>query len=272
MKGFRFLGCSIFRYFDSSVCRVFDISKFSSPLGEVGRGSLLVILLLASCSESEVPLYDGAEGIYFNNRTATQVLQDSTEFSFIYYDFDYTDISVKVQTYGRTKDYDRPFSMTVSSADATEGIDYEILSQTIIPAGKSSQDIVVRLHKTAQLNTSVLSIDFTIKANEHFTTDFPGTLNYRILFSNQYNVPPAGWQTMFGGTFKAEKLDLLVAQFPEIPRQDYNTVGAITLAKWSYMQLTITNYISQQIQYYAMGAPYDTQIFDKDGKVLDFTK
>lgn len=234
--------------------------------------TIITALLMASCNESEVPLYSGNEGIYFNNRSAGQTLQDSTEFSFIYYDFTETTMEVKVQTYGRTKEYDRPINLTVTSENATEGVDYEVLDEAVVRAGESNCTLRVKLYKTSILSSETLKIDFLLGSNDFFSTDFPGTLHYSILFSNQYNVPPAGWVTMFGGTFMPEKLDLLVSLFPEVARKDYNDGSAITLAKWSYMQKTVTDYISQQIQYYMMGAPYDKLIFDHDGNMLDFTK
>ncbi|MBQ0019916.1 MAG: DUF4843 domain-containing protein [Bacteroidales bacterium] len=245
---------------------------------------LFISLVLCGCSQSEIPLYSGTDGIYFNNRTTGQLLSDSTAFSFIYYDFGSTDINVKVQTYGRAKDYDRPFVISVTSDEAKEGVDYEIVSRPVIPAGQSTMNFTIRLIKTPVLDESTLVLRLALSPNEHFGTNYPlapnadessaGTdaLHYCISFSNQYTVPPLGWVTMFGGTFKPEKLDLLVSLFPEIPRQMYNEAGAITYAKWSYMQQTVTNYIAQQIQYYMMGMNYDPLIFDKDGNTLDFLK
>lgn len=237
-----------------------------------------------SCSQSEIPLYSGTDGIYFNNRTSGQMLSDSIAFSFIYYDFESTDIDVKVQTYGRTKDYDRPFAISVTSDEAREGVDYEIVSRPVIPAGQSAVNFTIRLIKTPVLDESTLILYLALSPNEHFDTNYylapsadeastgTWTLNYLIYYSNQYTVPPVGWVTMFAGTFQPEKLDLLVSLFPEIPRQQYNESGAISYAKWSYMQQTVMGYISQQIQYYMMGMPYDPLIFDKEGRTLDFTK
>lgn len=245
---------------------------------------LLLGMLTTGCQESEIDLYSGTDGVYFNNRSTGQLITDSMAFSFIYYDYTSTDIRVKVQTYGRTKSYDRPYAISVSSLNAVEWVDYEIVSLPIIPAGESSADFVIRLHKTDILNDSTLLIRLQLSANEHFGTNYPlapnadesssgtSTLDYCISYSNQYTVPPAGWITMFGGTFRPEKLDLLVALFPEIPRKMYNESNSISYAKWAYMQQTVTDYISQQIQYYMMGMKYDPLIFDKDGEVLSFTK
>lgn len=245
---------------------------------------LLLGLLTAGCQESEIGTYAGTDGIYFNNRTTGQMLTDSMAFSFIYYDYESTEVRVKVQTYGRTKAYDRPFAISVTSPNAREGVDYEIVSRPVIPAGESATDFIVRLIKNEVLNDSTLVIHLTLAPNEHFGTNYPlapnaseesegtTTLHYCIAYSNQYTVPPTGWVTMLGGTFRPEKLDLLVALFPEVPRKMYNEAGAISLAKWAYMQQTVTDYISQQIQYYMMGVKTDPLIFDKEGEVLDFTK
>lgn len=240
--------------------------------------------MMVGCSESEISLYSGSDGIYFNNRTTGQLLQDSAVYSFIYYDLDSMDVVVKVQTYGRARDYDRPFVLEVNSGNAVEGRDYRLCTPAVIPAGKSAIDYIVRLYKTDDLSDKILCFGMSLHANGYFGTNYPsapsvgesgkGTdaLHYSISFSNQYTVPPKGWQTMFGGTFMPEKLDLLVKLFPEVPRQAYNESGVITLAKWSYMQKTAQEYVFQQVQYYMMGAPYDPLIFDKEGNTLDFTR
>lgn len=240
--------------------------------------------MVVGCSESEISLYSGSDGIYFNNRTTGQLLQDSAAYSFIYYDLDSMDVVVKVQTYGRTRDYDRPFVLEVNSGNAVEGRDYRLCTSAVVPAGRSAVDYIVRLYKTDVLSDEILSLSMSLLANEHFDTNYPSSpsaamssngtdaLHYSISFSNQYTVPPKGWQTMFGGTFMPEKLDLLVKLFPEVPRQAYNESGGITLAKWSYMQKTAQEYVFQQVQYYMMGAPYDPLIFDRNGDTLDFTR
>ena len=241
---------------------------------------IIPLLALFACQESEIQLYSGEEGIYFANRTSAQLLQDSTSFSFIYYDYDSTDVTVKVQTYGRAQQADREYDLSIWSDDAEEGVDYRLLSQPIIPKGETAQDFLVRIYKTAALSEGSKHIHFRLAANENFTTrylqeisaagDSTGTLSYEIIFSNTYSVPPAGWVKQFGGTFKPEKLDLLVKLFPEVKRTDYNESGAITYAKWVYMQKTVTDYIHQQLQYYLIGVTYDPFIFDNDGNLLDF--
>jgi hypothetical protein len=242
---------------------------------------LNVLGLLSACSESEVPLYSGEAGIYFNNRTSTANLVDSTSVTFIYSEDDFMDIPVAIQTFGRLADFDRPVNLEVTSDNAQQDVDYQLLTPAVVPANVSEFTYTVRLLKTPSLSNETKVIRLKIGPNSYFSNRYPHelvgndtvtTLEYRIFFTNQFTVAPAGWNTMFGGTFSVYKLDLLCKLFPEIPRADYNVANKITLAKWSYMQVNVSQYVWQQVQNKAMQIAYDKDAFDPDGNALDFTK
>lgn len=243
---------------------------------------LVVILALTACSESEIAPYGGEDGIYFNNRLSSGQLSDSTEQTFIYIEDETIDVPVIIQVMGRAAAYDRPVALTIVG-DAVEGTDYELPVEPVVKAGDYKIDYIVRLIKTPALSETVKQIKLTLAANEYFSTRFTHegdstssatpyvpTLTYRIRFSNQFTVPPVGWNTDFAGPFSVRKLDLLVKLFTDVPRADYNESGKITLAKWTYMQRTVNEYVAQQEQYRAIGLAYDEMAFDEDGNILYF--
>lgn len=243
---------------------------------------LLLTLAFASCSESEIAPYSGDDGIYFNNRLSSGTLSDSTEQTFVYTEATTIDVPVTIQVMGRAASYDRPVALTIEG-DAELGTDYELPVEPVVKAGDYKIDYIVRLIKTPALSTTTKRLKLTLAANEHFTTRFThegdstsasdpyvSALTYVVRFSNQFTVAPAGWNTDFAGPFSVAKLDLLVKLFTDVARADYNVSGKITLAKWTYMQVTANDYVAQQEQYRAMGIDYDTMAFDEDGNPLYF--
>lgn len=254
------------------------------PLRAVKAPAALLCLALAaaSCSESEVPLYSGEDGIYFNNRTSANVLTDSTEQTFIYIEENTIDVPVTIQVMGHAADYDRPVSLTVTG-NATEGTDYTLPVEAVVKAGEYKIDYIVRLIKTDELSSTVKRMQLHLAANDHFVTRFThegdstsasspyaSALTYTIRFSNQFTVPPVGWNKDFAGEFSVRKLDLLVKLFPDVARADYNESGKISLAKWSYMQVEANQYVYEQETLYRMGSAYDEMIFDTDGSIIYF--
>lgn len=244
--------------------------------------SCSVLFSFLSCSESEVPTYDGTDCIYFNNRTSANVLSDSTEQTFIYIEDNTIDVPVTIQTMGRAVDYDRKVNLKFEG-DAVEGIDYTLPMEAVVKAGDYKIDYIVRLIKTDELSNTVKRIKLILTANEYFSTNFThegdslsssspyvSSLQYVIRFSNQFTVAPIGWNKDFAGTFSVRKLDLLVKLFPDVPRADYNVSGKISLAKWSYMQVEANQYVYEQETLYRMGSTYDEMIFEEDGSIIYF--
>ncbi len=244
---------------------------------------LVVCVAITSCSESEIAPYGGDSGIYFNNRQTDGTLSDSTALTFAYIDDETIDLPVTILVMGGSSTVDRPINLTVSG-NAEEGTDYELPIPAVVKAGEYQINYVVRLIKTPALSETVKHIRLTLAANEFFSTKFShegdstaahpyvSALNYSITYSNQYLVPPVGWNEDFAGAFSVRKLDLLVKLFTDVARADYNESGKISLAKWTYMQVSANEYVAQQEQNRAMGIEYDEMAFDENGNNLYFGK
>lgn len=249
---------------------------------------------LWGCDEREPELYSAPDGIYFNNRTASDRLLDTATVTFVYEPDEtaYLDVPVIVQTVGRQSEKDRPVNLRVWSDNAVEGVDYELPVPAVMPAGASSFSFVVRLLKTEALRTETKSVYLELSANEYFSTflereptgdeshPYAGMLEYRIDFSNYYSTPPAGWLPEYVGEFSERKLRLLWKLFDDIiPRENYNVAGAIPFNQWIYMQREVDNYLFTQANIllgYEQGevdpdALVDPSATGDDRQLLDFT-
>ena len=61
----------------------------------------MAIVGLGSCSEQNPDVFEDINGVYFNNRTNTNVLQDATNVTFVYQKGDEMQVPVKIQLVGR---------------------------------------------------------------------------------------------------------------------------------------------------------------------------
>ncbi len=254
----------------------------------------LALCGLWACDERVPDLYSAPDGIYFNNRTANDVLLDSATVTFVYEpdETESLDVPVVVQSIGRQADIDRPVALRVWSDNAVEGVDYELPVPAVMPAGVSSFSFVVRLLKTDALLTEQKTVHLELSANEYFATfltqeatgdsgqPYTEMLKYRIDFSNYYSTPPAGWRPEYVGEFSERKLRLLWKLFDDVvPREDYNVAGAIPFNRWVYMQREVGNYLFTQtniLMGFEQGEVDPDVLVDPDApedewQLLDFT-
>lgn len=241
---------------------------------------LLGLLLgFSSCSEVSPDDFQNISGIYFNNRSSANALLDSTSITFVYEKEDYIDVPVKVQLLGRAADYDRPFSITVSSDDAVEGTDYELSGTAALPAGEYYTNYTVRLKRTAALKTGEKTVFLELHANENFDLayteevqaggDTISTLRYRIVFSDMFTKAPTAWEEELLGEFSQRKFEL-ACDVLDIDPADFNDSSVMTLAKQVYIYYQMTDYIKTQVEKKNNGEEYDESAFDENGEALSF--
>lgn len=221
----------------------------------------LALCVFEACDERTPDLYSAPDGIYFNNRTATNVLLDTVSATFVY-EADETntlDIPVRVQSIGRQAEFDRPVKIRVYSDNAVEGVDYELVTPAVLPARTSSFDYVVRLKRTEAIRNEVKTVYLELSANRYFSTfldryatggevrPYAEMLEFRIDFSDFYSTAPKGWRAEYVGEFSERKLRLLWKLFDGVvDRADYNIPGRIPFNRWVYMQREVENYLYTQ--------------------------
>ncbi|MBO5942198.1 MAG: DUF4843 domain-containing protein [Bacteroidales bacterium] len=240
---------------------------------------MLSLLVLVACQERTPEFFQDITGVYFNNTSATMSVTDSLDLTFVYEAGDEMEVPVKVQLLGRSADQDRPLTVTVSSDNAQEGIDYVLPQQAVMPAGASSVDYMVVLKRTDALKSERKMIRLTLHANEYFDlpvsqmeqiADTVSIVDVRIYFSDMFTKAPAAWDENLLGKFTQQKFEL-ICKVLQINPADFNDPSLITLAKMLYISAEMTAYVAEQKENRDAGREYDKDAFDpKTNEPLTF--
>ena len=111
----------------------------------------MALLGVCSCSEETPNAFEEINGVYFNNRSNTNVLMDSTNLTFVYNKGDEMRVPVKIQLVGRPSDQARTISLTVTSDDAIEGVDYILPEKAEMPILVTLSGIVMLVRSSQSL-------------------------------------------------------------------------------------------------------------------------
>lgn len=241
--------------------------------------SVMASLAFCSCSEQVPDVFQDINGVYFNNRTNTNILQDSTDVTFVYQKGDEMQVAVEIQLVGRPSDQAREIALAVSSEDAQEGIDYVLPTKAEMPAGETAYEYVVTLRRTAALKTQKKHLKFTLQPNANFTLpvtqettsngDVVTTLEYGIVFSDQFTTAPKAWEKGLLGDFTQQKFELACSVL-DLDPADFNDASKMTLAMQSYISAEMQTYVRQQENLKSLGLDYDKNAFDASGNALLF--
>lgn len=241
----------------------------------------LVFLTMLSCQERHPAPFEEINGVYFYNLSGTMSVSDSTDVTFVYENGDESIVPVRIQLIGRPSEYDRKVEVTVTSENASEGVDYVLPDDACILAGETFTDYNVILKRTPALKTEKKHILLEIHPSEDFS--LPVTeikqgessvlvLRYRIYFSDMFTSAPKAWDVNLIGTFTQQKFEL-ICKVLQIDPDDFNDPTRITLAKLLYISAEMTAYVKGEIVRKEGGEAYDAEAFDHNtGEPLVFTK
>lgn len=239
----------------------------------------MAALALSSCSEQSPEEFQDIKGVYFNNRTNTNILQDSTDVTFVYQKGDEMQVPVQIQLVGRPSEQPREIALAVSSDDAQEGVDYVLPAKAEMPAGETTYQYVVTLKRTAALKVQKKHLKFTLQPNANFTLpvtqettsngDVVTTLEYGIVFSDQFTTAPKAWKKDLLGAFTQQKFELACSVL-DLDPADFNDDSKMTLAMQSYISAEMQTYVRQQENLKSQGLAYDKNAFDAQGNPLLF--
>lgn len=237
------------------------------------------IVGLGSCSEQNPDVFEDINGVYFNNRTNTNVLQDATNVTFVYQKGDEMQVPVKIQLVGRPSEQAREIALTVTSDDAQEGVDYTLPEKAEMPAGATVFEYVITLKRTAVLKTQLKHIKLSLQPNANFMLpvtqevmangDYVTTLAYTIAFSDQFTTAPKAWDKGLLGEFTQQKFEL-ACRVLDLDPADFNDDSKMTLAMQSYVSAQMQLYVRQQQALRLNGEAYDADAFDAQGNPLQF--
>lgn len=239
----------------------------------------LAVVALGSCSEQTPEVFEDINGVYFNNRTNTNVLQDATNVTFVYQKGDEMQVPVKIQLVGRPSEQAREIALTVTSDDAQEGVDYTLPEKAEMPAGATVFEYVITLKRTAVLKTQLKHIKLSLQPNANFMLpvtqevmangDKVTTLAYTIAFSDQFTTAPKAWDKGLLGEFTQQKFEL-ACRVLDLDPADFNDDTKMTLAMQSYVSTQMQLYVRQQQTLRLNGEAYDADAFDAQGNPLQF--
>ncbi|MDR2414490.1 MAG: DUF4843 domain-containing protein [Odoribacteraceae bacterium] len=167
--------------------------------------TILLIPLLAACSEDKLDLYHGVESIYF---TTTEV-----NFSFGLLTVNDSTVNIPVTATGPIFDRDRHFRVVYDSVSGEEGVHFDPLpAECVFPAGQSRGYIPVRLHRVNedneiyQIHARLLpSDDFTLDLTEKYSGADTVDITRAVLNFSSAITRPAGWQEIIYGYFSVAK-------------------------------------------------------------------
>lgn len=242
---------------------------------------ILVVLAAVSCQERHPLLFGEISGVYFNNLSGNMSVVDSVDVTFVYESSDEVEVPVRLQLVGKVVDVDREVAVVVSSDNAVEGVDYQLPSKAVIPAGAAYGDYVVTLKRTPALKVEKKELYLEVFENENFTlpvtemvqiSDTVSTLKFRICFSDMFTQAPVAWDPNLVGEFTQQKFEL-ICDVLDIDPDDFNDASKITLAKQLYISSEMTYYVRLQEALKIAGEKYDDRAFDPvTGQGLVFTK
>ena len=203
-----------------------------------------VALSFIACTEDEIDTFSGTDTLYFqwsidgtnDEFLAPSTRTDSTSVSFTFAAAEVLDsvFMVPVKVLGNVTSIDRPFTVEVlPSSTAVEGVHFSMPENLFIPANEIITFVPITLMRTPEMQTEVFSIEIGLVPNNHFITDYYGTIEssttYKLLKYNEFKISvsdiltePGTWanfQIYYLGDFSAKKFRLF-AEVNEIPLPD----------------------------------------------------
>ena len=135
---------------------------------------ILLGLFLWSCTQEEMPLYNGKTCVYFavKNPLNESKFADEMNFSFGLLNVMDSVFQIPVAATGDLADHDRYFDFVVDSTTATEGVHFELPEQGVIPAGKNVGAISIPLHRIVD-DEQIYNLHLRLIPNETFELNLP---------------------------------------------------------------------------------------------------
>ncbi|MBL1409485.1 DUF4843 domain-containing protein [Sphingobacterium faecale] len=225
---------------------------------------VILFSLLCGCKEQSLEMFSESENgasIYFTEPYATganTVPLDSlaVKFGFKPEEVNTTEESVSVSVTGPLHDVDREFRLEISpNASLEKDKHYQILNERlIIPAGKNTGLIKLKVLKAKEMKTQQLSTVFELVPNENFNTNIAyrwknnmqkktPVLKFRVVADDMFDKPYV-WiasKTLvegYLGDYSFAKLSLIIELFDEklehFTDPQYAIDKYFTVAKLSY--------------------------------------
>lgn len=193
--------------------------------------SLSILLLLVvggSCKKSNLITYQGQPDIYFDDATrlpafSGEIISDSTIVSFAYSTVADSVSKIVIGIAGPKVDHDRAYKLVIDpKSTAISGKHYDALPTTFtIRKNKLKDTVLLKMHRTVDLQTTESILVLKLQANENFVTSMADKvinkttgktysfITYKV-YINDIVKKPSGWFDFYLGVFSRKKLFLMV--------------------------------------------------------------
>ena len=263
--------------------------------------ALFSLPVMNSCSEHEIPMYDGKDAIFFDQQYGVAwfdtVRQSHQLYSLVSFglmiDPDST-VMVKIETTGYLKNYDRPFGIDIvnDSTTAIENTEFELpVKNPVILAGQNSTYIPVIYHRSDRMSHETVQLQIRLVPGEHFSLPFGpdgiGVMPKRAtggdvfteystnadpaihnIFANALLKRPKGWNASQFGEYSQKKFALML----EITEAELgwtvldfenDTNNKMSISRAPIVATHMATYLMEQ---YFKGREY--WVLDEDGSMM----
>jgi hypothetical protein len=196
---------------------------------------LMLLIMVGSCKKSNLITYQGQPDIYFDDATRlprpSEIISDSTIVSFAYSTVTDSVSRIVIGVAGAKANYDRAYKLVVDpKSTAVSGKHYDALPTSFTIKKNQLKDTVwLKMHRTADLQTTESILILNLQANENFVTSMADKvinkttgktysfITYKV-YINDIVKRPSGWFDTYLGVFSRKKLFLMVDVLNVEPR------------------------------------------------------
>ncbi|TKC60218.1 DUF4843 domain-containing protein [Pedobacter hiemivivus] len=190
--------------------------------------SILILLVVGACKKSSLITYQGQPDIYFDDATRLptlpgDIILDSTIVSFAYSTVTDSISKIIIGVTGAKADHDRTYKLEIDpKSTAISGKHYDALPTSFtIRKNKLKDTVLLKMHRTVDLQTTESTLILNLQANENFVTSMADKvinkttgkkysyITYKV-YINDIVKRPSGWFDTYLGVFSRKKLFLMV--------------------------------------------------------------
>lgn len=178
---------------------------------------MFLMLLLIACKKVVTPLYEGGQGLYFNDTEGGEDWQVDKQGDSISYSFAnqvkikmMDTVFLKMKALGKLSDKDRVVQLeAVGSTNATEGVHYK-LPKIVLPAGQYRLQYPVILYNVPDLKEKTLRLELKVAPNNDFVEGSgissvrKSFTRFKINFNNRL-IKPVYWDNGIFGEYSDVK-------------------------------------------------------------------
>lgn len=210
-----------------------------------------LLLMAASCKKEALLTYKSADNIYFNYITGIDPANnnlgqytDSIDLTFSFSEATVLDtiLTIPIAATGVASDHDRTFNLTVDAAStARPGMNYEFPGSFLLRAGKIEDTVRIKVKRTPELKSTMLTLLLTLRENEQFKTQYlfrPRQGNSQTDIQDQDTIWTTTFKVKMGdmlapGPYWASNYEYFFGNFSEKKVRLMNQVAGMPLSFWS---------------------------------------